>query len=91
MNFLYLFLRRQIRAEFKRLKSRNKGLFKAVLRYSIKIKELRKRNEYLQRLNACYAADRQKIMAEPGGPDQAARKFPRVTAFLNGDKGGKGK
>lgn len=82
MNFIYLFLRRQIRSEFKRLRSKNKGLFEAVLRYSIKIKELRKRNEYLQRLNACYAADRQKIIAEHGS-DPTARKFPRVTAFLN--------
>jgi len=59
----------------------------AILKYTIKIKELRKRNEYLQRLNACYAADRQAIMAEHG-PDQAARKFPRVTAFLNREEKG---
>lgn len=88
MNFICLFIKRQIRSEFKRLRSRNKGLFEAVLRYSIKIKELRKRNEYLQRLNACYAADRQAMMAEHG-PDYAARKFPRVTKFLN-EKEGKG-
>jgi len=85
MNIIYLFLRRQIRAEFKRLRSRNKGLFKAVLRYSIKIKELRKRNEYLQRLNALYAADRQALIAEHG-PDWVKRKFPRVEKFLNGEK-----
>ena len=82
MNFICLFIKRQIRSEFKRLRSRNKGLFEAVLRYSIKIKELRKRNEYLQRLNACYAADRQAMMVEHG-PDYAVRKFPRVTKFLN--------
>jgi len=87
MNFICLFIKRQIRSEHKRLKSKNKSLFMAILKYTIKIKELRKRNEYLQRLNACYAADRQAIMAEHG-PDQAARKFPRVTAFLNREEKG---
>ena len=88
MNFFCLFIKRQIRSEFKRLRSKNKRLFEAVLRYSIKIKELRKRNEYLQRLNSCYAADRQAMIADTD-PFYAARNFPRVTAFLN--KEGKGK
>ena len=87
MNFIYLFLRRQIRSEFKRLRSRNKRLFVAVLKYSIKIKELRKRNEYLQRLNAHYAADRQAMMADKD-PFYAARNFPRVTKFLNREEKG---
>lgn len=85
MNFIYLFLRRQIRSEFKRLRSRNKGLFTASLKNEIKIKQLEERNEYLQRLNACYAADRQQIMADKD-PFYAERNFPRVTKFLNRDK-----
>jgi len=85
MNFICLFIKRQIRSEHKRLKSKNKSLFMAILKYTIKIKELRKRNEYLQRLNACYAADRQAMIADKD-PFYAARKFPRVTAFLNRDK-----
>ncbi len=90
MNFIYLFLRRQIRSEFKRLRAKNKGLFTASLKNAIKIKQLEGRVEYLQRLNACYAADRQQMMAEHG-PDYAARKFPRVTTFLNQkEKEGKG-
>lgn len=82
MNFIHLFIRRQIRSEFKRLRSKNKGLFEAVLRYSIKIKKLEERVEYLQRLNACYAADRQAMIADKD-PFFAERNFPRVTAFLN--------
>lgn len=65
-------------------------------KYALRIKELEHlRDElfssldYHKKLNACYAADRQAMMAEPGGPDQAARKFPRVTKFLN-EREGKG-
>ena len=72
-----------LESEIKRLESRRAGLADANIRKELKIKQLEERNEYLQRLNAMYAADRQAMMAEPGGPDQAARKFPRVTAFLN--------
>lgn len=85
MNFIHLFIKRQIRSEFKRLRSRNKGLFYALLKNSIKIKQLEERNEYLQRLNACYAADRQAIISAKD-PFYAARNFPRVTKFLNRDK-----
>ncbi len=88
MNFICLFIKRQIRSEFKRLRSRNKGLFKASLKNAITIKQLEERVQYLQRLNACYAADRQAMMAEHG-PDWVKRKFPRVEKFLN-EKEGKG-
>ena len=89
MNFIYLFLRRQIRSEFKRLRSKNKGLFEASLKNAITIKQLEERVEYLQRLNACYAADRQQMISDKD-PFYAARNFPRVTKFLN-EKEGKGK
>ena len=52
------------------------------------IEKLRDFINYHKALNSCYAADRQAMMAEHG-PDYAARKFPRVTKFLN-EKEGKG-
>jgi hypothetical protein len=87
-------LRRQIRSEFK-LRSRNRGLADANIRQELKIKqqeqqisELYKALDYHKVLNGCYAADRQQMIAGPGGPDGAARNFPRVTKFLNReDKG----
>jgi len=72
-----------------RLESRRAGLADANLRQTLRIKEqeqqiseLKERNEYLQRLNAHYAADRQDMIADKD-PFYAERNFPRVTKFLN--------
>ena len=96
MNFIRRFLARLVSVECARLESRRAGLVDANIRQELKIKQqeqqisgLYKALDYHKTLNAHYAADRQQMMAEPGGPDQAARKFPRVTAFLNRE--GKGK
>ena len=53
------------------------------------ISELYKALDYHKMLNAHYAADRQQMMADKD-PFYAERNFPRVTKFLNRDKGGKG-
>ena len=96
MNFIRRFFDRLISLEVEKLESRRSGLANANIRQELKIKqqeqqisELKERNEYLQRLNACYAADRQAMMADKD-PFYAERNFPRVTKFLNRDKGGKG-
>jgi len=87
MNFIRRFLARLVSAECARLESRRAGLANANIRQELKIKQLEERNEYLQRLNACYAADRQAIMADKD-PFYAERNFPRVTAFLNREEKG---
>lgn len=48
------------------------------------IEKLRDYIEYHKQLNACYAADRQALIAEHG-PDWVKRKLPRVEKFLNGE------
>ena len=88
MNFIRRFLARLVSFEVEKLESRCSELADANIRQELKIKQLEERNEYLQRLNACYAADRQKIMADKD-PFFAARNFPRVEKFLN-EKEGKG-
>jgi len=89
MNFIRRFLCRLVSVEYARLESRRAGLAEANIRQELKIKQLEERNEYLQRLNSLYAADRQQMMADKD-PFYAERNFPRVTKFLNRDKGGKG-
>jgi hypothetical protein len=89
MNFIRRFLCRLVSVEYARIESRRAGLADANIRYTLKIKEqeqqiseLKERNEYLQRLNSLYAADRQAMMADKD-PFFAERNFPRVTKFLN--------
>ncbi len=92
MNFIRRFFDKQALSEIRHIEhclslmTRGCGMRTIeIIRINKQLVELEKRNEYLQRLNACYAADRQQMMADKD-PFYAERNFPRVTKFLNRTK-----